>query len=262
MKIAVYNCTYNPKISPLVHFGCELVTETISQQLDRVGHNHYFIPWQHCKSGNYTITNDTDLVLVNGEGSWHNKKRNDMLDIANKHSCVMFNTVYQNNSYDAKSLNKFKAIFTRESTSAEEVKKDGGIANVIPDIILTNNNILKRTKSNKINRGYIDHRDGIKTLQRYSPFLDELEKCSHIASGSFHGALVCAMLDIPFSMWPSNTHKMIALAKDMGVPTIHYDNKTNALKNIPDSVSSSIKEYVENSQIKINDFFDNLTQYV
>ena len=262
MKIAVYNCTYNPEISPLVHFGCELVKETIAQQLERVGHSYYFIPWQHCKSGKYTITDDTDLVLVNGEGSWHSNKRKDMLDIANKYPCVMFNTVYQNNSYSAESLNKFKGIYTRESMSAASVKSDGGIAKVIPDIILTNKNILNRSKSVTTNHGHIDHYDGVKTLQRYKPFLDQIESFSHVASGSYHGALVCAMLDIPFSMWPSTTHKMIALASDMGVQNIHCANKSAAINSIPKTLSDSVKEYVADGQNKINAFFDNLNQYV
>tara|TARA_R110002167_G_scaffold254756_2_gene460950 strand:+ start:1250 stop:2038 length:789 start_codon:yes stop_codon:yes gene_type:complete len=262
MKIAIYNSTYNPEISPLVHFGCELVKETIAQQLDRVGHEYYFIPWQQCVNNTYTISDDTDLVLVNGEGSWHNKKRHDMLSIAEKHTCVMFNTVYQNNSYTASSLNKFKAIYTRESMSAEAVIADGGNPTVIPDIILTNENILKRNKSSVIQRGHIDHYDGVKTLQRYKPFLDQLEKYSHVASGSYHGVLVCAMLDIPFSMWPSNTHKMIALAKDMGVKNTHHTDKSSAINAIPETMAESIKEYVVDGQNKINDFFDNLTQYV
>lgn len=262
MKIAVYNCTYNPEISSLVHFGCELVRETITQQLDRVGHEHYFIPWQYCVNNTYAISDDTDLVLVNGEGSWHSNKRKDMLDIANKYPCVMFNTVYQNNSYSKESLNKFKDIYTRESMSAAAVNSDGGTAKVIPDIILTNNNILNRSKSLTVNHGHIDHYDGTITLQRYKPFLDQIELFSHVASGSYHGALVCAMLDIPFSMWPSNTHKMIALANDMGVRNIHYSNKSTAINSIPKTLSDSVKEYVTDSQNKINNFFDNLNQYV
>ena len=262
MKIAVYNCTYNPEISPLVHFGCELVRETITQQLDRVGHEHYFIPWQYCVNNTYTISDDTDLVLVNGEGSWHSNKRKDMLDIANKYPCVMFNTVYQNNSYSKESLNKFKDIYTRESMSEAAVKSDGGTAKVIPDIILTNKNILNRSKSLTPNHGHIDHYDGAKTLQRYKPFLDQIESFSHVASGSYHGALVCAMLDIPFSMWPSNTHKMIALANDMGVRNVHYTNKSTAISSIPKTLSDSVREYVTDSQNKINNFFDNLNQYV
>jgi hypothetical protein len=262
MKIAVYNCTYNPEISPLVHFGCELVRETITQQLDRVGYEHYFIPWQQCVNNTYKITDDTDLVLVNGEGSWHSNKRKDMLDIANKYPCVMFNTVYQSNSYSKESLNKFKDIYTRESMSAAVVKSDGGTAKIIPDIILTNKNILKRKKSKVVNHGHIDHQSGVKTLQKYKTFLDQIESFSHIATGSYHGALVCAMLDIPFSMWPSNTHKMIALANDMGVKNIHYENKSAAINSIPKTNADSIKEYIIDSQNRINHFFDNLNQYV
>lgn len=263
MKIALYNSTYNPSISPLVHFGCELVRETIEQQLDRVGHEYYFIPWQHCVKGTYTIDKDVDLVLVNGEGSWHSNKRPDMLSIAAKYPCVMFNTVYQNNGYNKENLSKFKAIFTRESMSADEVNKSGASATVIPDVILTNESILKRSKSSTKQIGSIEHhKSGLGTLQNYKPFLDNLENYSHIASGSYHGALICAMLDIPFSMWPSNTHKMQALAKDIEAPETHFRSRESAIKGIPDTMKDSIKQYVYNSQIKINNFFENLESYV
>ncbi len=98
--------------------------------------------------------------------------------------------------------------------------------------------------------------------EKYKPFLDQIESFSHIASGSYHGALVCAMLDISFSMWPSNTHKMIALANDMGVRNIHYTNKSDAINSIPETNANSIKEYVADGQNKINEFFNNLNQYV
>ena len=263
MKIAIYNSTYNPDISPLVHFGCELVRETIEQQLNRVGHEYYFIPWQKCVNNSYEIKEDVDLVLVNGEGSWHNNRRPDMLSIASKYPCVMFNTVYQNNNYAERDLKKFKSIFTRESMSAAEVNRSGAYATVIPDVILTNESILKRSKASTKQIGSIEHhKSGLGTLQNYKPFLDQLENYSHIASGSYHGALICAMLDIPFSMWPSNTHKMIALAKDMDASEIHFSDKTAAMNGIPNTVKESISQYVSDSQVKINNFFETLDQYV
>lgn len=262
MKIAVYNCTYNPEISNLIHFGCELVKETIAQQLTRVGHEFYFIPWQHCVKNTYKISDDTNLVLVNGEGSWHNNKRDDMLRVAEKYPSIMFNTVYQNNSYNKKSLDNFIAIYARESMSVELIENDSGKAKMMPDIILSNENITKFSKNLNEKIGHIDHRSGIKTLQKYDSFLSQIQKYSHIASGSFHGALVCSMLDIPFSLWPSNTHKMIALAKDMNIEEHHHLNKRCAINSIPHTLSDSVKKYVNDGKESIDHFFNSLENYV
>ena len=48
----------------------------------------------------------------------------------------------------------------------------------------------------------------------------------------------------------------------MGVRNVHYTNKSTAISSIPKTLSDSVREYVTDSQNKINNFFDNLNQYV
>jgi len=125
MKIAIYN---DCDINSYKHFGCELVMETFREQLNRVDcelvgtvtRNRY-----NNKGHVKKILDKADLVIVNGEGSLHHNRRNDILSVGQKWNSILINTVFQAN--DGNGLKDFRYFSCRESYSANEAAKAGDI---------------------------------------------------------------------------------------------------------------------------------------
>ena len=109
MKVAIYNDCFTENYK---HFGCELVMETFKDQLKRVDcefvgsvKKDMIRNEKHVAS----VLDKADLVIINGEGSFHHDRRNDILEVGAKWPSILINTVFQDNSTKGQ-LKKFKYI--------------------------------------------------------------------------------------------------------------------------------------------------------
>jgi hypothetical protein len=232
MKVAIYNDTF---LAARPHFGCELVMTTFKEQLDRVGIELVGTVSLNDRNPKHKILEKADLVIVNGEGSFHHNRRNDLAEVSKYFPSILINTVFEDNFVD---LSKFRYISARETVSATNLKCD-----LIPDIILTSN-ILETLPEKRvipgIGVGHIRHSgSSLLTLQSLDLFIAALCKYSSVTSESFHGILVSHILGIPC---------------DQVLPGSGVEWKTfSVAKDI-----ESTHNYLETGRNKINNLFENL----
>ena len=242
MKVVIYN---DCDVGTYKHFGCELVIEAFKDQLKRVDCNLVgTVTKDDLAQQRYGYIKKTldkaDLVVVNGEGSFHSNRRNDIHHVAKNWPSILVNSVYQNNSF-GHNLKYFKFISCRESFSARQAAHDSGAKiEIIPDIIFTNKRLMKlklkgthaHVEINHFNHGELSTNNDAQT------FLKEIVKYKSITSISFHSLIIAIMLgqDIK-KVLPTNTHKNDALM---------HDYKTIG------------KDYVSWAQEQINSIFDRI----
>lgn len=223
LKVAIYNDTY---VKERVQFGPELVMETLRDQLYRVG-IELLGTVQYTKRDRPKFFRQADLIIVNGEGSFHHNRRNDIVEISKAYPSILINTVFQQNSCDTSSF-LFKSA--RESKSAEALG-----CGVMPDLIFTNKR-LQNLKLNDNAKGcaIVNHFDHVKTMQPAAGFLDEVVKYNSMDSESFHGLIVGLMLGMQITkVRPGNTWKNESLMED-----------------------SLAENYIESAKAQINNFFE------
>lgn len=241
MKVAVYNDCFTPRYK---HFGCELVMETIKDQLERVDIEYIGSITKdeiRDKSKINELFDKSDLVIVNGEGSFHHNRRNDILDIGDKWNSILINTVYQNNTPDSR-LSKFKYISCRESFSARAMSENmGKPIDTVPDVIFTNKRLhdLKFNPTKDLIK--VRHGSELSTKNSADYFMKTLADHKRISSISYHALIISIILGQEIhEVMPSNTHKNEALIHDF----------------------NSDPNYVENSRKSVNDLFDQLHTFI
>jgi hypothetical protein len=250
------------------HFGCELVMKTFREQLSRLG----FKLIKTIPTGvvNFSIPKQTDMVIVNGEGTIHHGSSGHLIYVVEKYPeipFVLLNAVWQENP-DYKCLDKFKYISVRESFSFNSMQKNVKNIEVIPDIMFAckyaQNLALDLNKiSPTIDIGVTDNvvptsQFNISSRTTASNFIRSMCQYKRICSGRHHGVAVAAILNKPFSAWPSNTHKIEGMMTDMGVEKFHFKNQFEAIKNIPIKPIPAVADYVKNARLKITKMFDEL----
>lgn len=257
MKVSILNDARNG------HFGCELVIQTYLEQLDRVGIEVVeIIPKRNRK---FTISPKIDLVIVNGEGSLHNGRRQELVNVANNYPAILLNTVWQDNP--STNLDKFKYVAVRESFSYKQLDNITN-AEIIPDIIFTSSTLNKFKKplpikgigitDNVMNKFQKQKHLGFSAAQPIQKYLLTMSKYSRLCIGRYHAAVAASVLNIPFSVWPSNTHKMIGMLTDMRVPHLHFNTQEEAIYGLPTFFDEKITLYTEQAQRKINTMFENI----
>lgn len=259
------NVTIVSDTSESSHFGCKLVMEAINEQLKRIGAK--VIKSNKLGVIKPEVPNNTDLILVNGEGSVHHGRNVNLLSVSKlypKIPAVFFNAVWDNNP-EWECLKDFKLITVRESESFKQLPS---FANglIVPDVAFIANKLASFKKPNPtkeicITDNVID--EGIYDLSAKNwnnplGYIKNMSNYSRVCTGRHHGVCVAASLGIPFSAWPSNTHKIYGMMNDMGVPHHHYTTKNEAVKNVPTNFDIKIKQYVKEAKEKIINFFDNL----
>lgn len=235
--------------------------QTFHEQLIRIGAE--VIKTVPVNTKKITIPKATDLVIVNGEGSLHRGQHRQLVDIANDYPAILVNSVWQDNpNYSA--LRKFRYVAVRESFSLKELPHNIR-AEVIPDLSFASSALLNFQKGQPTKDvGVTDNvtqknqRSGITALQPVETFLTEITQYRRLCIGRFHAATTAAVLGIPFSVWPSNTHKMIGMLTDMGVPHLHCATKKQALDNVPEELDSRIEQYATTAREQIYHMFDNI----
>jgi len=168
-----------------------------------------------------------DLVIANGEGSYHHDRRPDFVWLAKNYPTALINTVYEDNNDD---LSHFKYIAARESASRDEIAKQVP-CDLVPDVLFSSRYLagLKPTHGQgvvsvqhypemSVYKGITGYQRAVATLQDKEKVVPVIAAANSVMTGSFHGVCVSAYYGKPVTMSASNTHKMQGLAVDMGLP--------------------------------------------
>jgi isopentenyl phosphate kinase len=241
MKVAIYNDCFTENYK---HFGCELVMETFKDQLKRV--DCEFVgsvkkdmirnQQKHISS----ILDKADLVIINGEGSFHHNRRSDILEVGEKWPSILINTVFQDNKTE-KRLKNFKYISCRESFSAAACARQiGKPVDTVPDIIFTNKRLAKLKHKPIKNLVKVRHGSDLNTKNSAEYFMNTLAQYKGVSSISYHALIISIILGQRIAeVIPANTHKNQGL--------------------IHDFLSDS--NYVKNSRKKVNNLFENIHNF-
>ncbi len=261
------------------HFGCQLVGQTFREQFARVGldlvaslpTNIDSIPeWPG-------YLEKADLVVINGEGSIHHGRFQNLIDLASNYHCALVNCVYQANPANS-NLQEFKYISARESRSRDAFREHGVSVDVVPDVLFASSFLRSFVPLAPASRklGYTDcaekvvkHLGPIRIRYRpgFSPktkvvgdYLNFLSSHKRMALGRFHAVVCCSVMGIPFSSWDSNTWKTAGLMSDMDVSHLHYQSREEAMENVPVDFPDQIVQFRLNARRKVEEMFDRLAQ--
>lgn len=229
MRVVIYNDT--SRAFGWVHFGCQIVMESLRDLLVDAGFEiigSVSLDDALANRVDKSLLARADLVIANGEGSYHHNRRPDFAMLAKDFPTALINTVYQDNNDD---LRCFRYISARESRSAAEIAKQVP-CDLVPDIIFSSrylSSVLRTSGGGVVD---VQHSSGVRTLQDKKIVVPQIAAADIVTTGSFHAGCVAAYYGKPLSLSQSNTHKMQGLAADMGIP---YMSDTPALAN-PDYV--------------------------
>ena len=266
MNVVICNDT-----SKSTHFGCYLVMDAIYDQLKRINAN--VIKRFYLGQGNITIPEKTDLILVNGEGSVHHGRNPQLVNVASRYKkipSVFFNAVWEKNP-EWENLKSFRLVAVRESLSLKQLPSFVK-GEVVPDVAFISPKLIN-FKPEKPKRGIcltdnvVKPKDANNILKAKNwkdslLYIKEMSKYKKVCTGRHHGVCVAASLGIPFSAWPSNTHKILGMMSDMGIRQHHYNTEAEAFKNIPEVIDPKVLAYVQEAKFKIVNFFDNLKNII
>jgi len=264
-KIVLVNDT-----SVVPHAGCQLVSLAYREQFARVGLELAgSVPLGANWNDYRPLLESADLVVVNGEGSIHHGKRPDLLAIAKSYPSVLVNCVYQDNPPD-ENLRRFRYVAARESLSVEALARHGVTAEVVPDVCLSASALRSFPKPHATDElgctdNVTDPTTGFPIKYagvRADDYLNRLCSYRGLCIGRFHAAIMAASLEIPFSAWPSNTHKTEGLMRDMGIPHLFRASQSEARQCVPDSFPGSARHYVVRAREKIDEMFAKLATEV
>ncbi len=269
------------------HFGCQLVCQSIREQISRTGLR---LVGSFTKSFEIkdivSLRPHFDLAIVNGEGTVHHGAGRTLVELAGSVPSVFINAVYQDNG-NLPALDRFLYVALRESMSGEYVRNLGVECEVVPDAIFASHLLSAyaaqfrtqremglrqprkmRALTDSVGKRSIDigplkirvkntNQDPfVKTPTEY---LDYLVDHRTICTGRFHAVCSAAILGLPFSSWDSNTWKIQGITTDMGASNVHYKTEEEARKAIePNAPLESVEDYVANARIQITQMFDKI----
>lgn len=243
LKIAIVNDT-----SGFNHFGCDLVMSVYRKQfkargVDVIGTIPTGADWQQYKHS----LMKADLIVVNGEGSIHHGNHRRLIDIAGEFPSVLVNAVYQDMP-ENDNLGKFEYISVRESFSAKEVD-----AEIVPDLMFASGIERPEPVGDRVVIDSICRSYGISP---HNPkLLEIIGRAREMVTGRFHGACLALLWGMPFSAYPSNTHKTLGMMTDAGCEHLYFETQAEAMENVQAFDGS---EYVQSARQKINQMFDKI----
>ena len=247
------------------HFGCDMVMSVLLDKISKL--EEYTVSKTiHVNDKNISIPADTDLVIVNGEGTIHHGAGKHYLDATTRFCNIPFiliNAVWDSNpAY--KEIYNFKYISVRESLSYEQLPVEFENKEIIPDLIFASKmDYLEQNAYKDI--GLTDNvlpSNCFDISSRKSPkeVISDFLKYKRICTGRHHGVALCALLKIPFSAWPSNTHKILGMMTDMGIEHHHFKTQSEALENVPTDLDPRVISYTSNAKCKIDSLFFRLSR--
>lgn len=248
------------------HFGCQLVGQTIREQFARTGLSLIAaFPRKLNMEVARPYLDRADLVIVNAEGTFHNGRHSELLNLALRWPCVLVNGVFQNNGRQP-ALSKFLYISMRESLSAWEVRKQKVRCQVVPDLLFASSMLratpeVERDVEFGISDNVVNHMSGFQPQSELAhQVISKIARCKKLCAGRFHAAVAAAVLRVPFSTWDSNTWKTEGLMLDMGVQHLHFKSQLESINNLPEVVDPRIEDYVDGAQERIRGMFDTLAR--
>ena len=194
MKVVIYNDT--SRAFGRVHFGCQLVMESLYDLLadfDIIGS----VSLDDARTGNVdkSLLTRADLIIANGEGSYHHDNRPDFARLAKSYPVALINTVYQDNTDD---LSCFKYIAARESKSRDEIEKQVP-CDLVPDVIFSSKYLasiqptdgphivsVQHYPAMSIYKGITGYQRAVTTLQDKKGVVPMIASSKSIMTGSFH----------------------------------------------------------------------------
>jgi len=241
MKVVIYNDT--SLAFGRVHFGCQLVMASLRDLLegfDIIG--SVSLDDARANRVDSALLKEADLIIANGEGSYHHNRRPDFARVAKRYPTALINTVYEDNDDD---LSCFKYISARESKSRDEIAKQVP-CDLVPDVIFTSRYLagIKPTKGGGVVS--VQHFKDVSTLQDRSGVVPIIAGADRVTTGSFHAGCVAAYYGKPIRLSGSNTHKMQGLATDMGITFMS------------DKAEYADPDYIGVAQQRIMNMIDNL----
>jgi hypothetical protein len=258
MKVALINDTslWNN------HFGCQLVGQSIREQLSRrqaelIGSFGIDFDAEH------PLLKRADLIIVNAEGSIHSGRNEHLLEVARIGPSVLINGVFQNRELNPL-YKEFRYVSVRESRSATMLSDLGMECEVVPDLMF--GSLMLRSFVRGAAQSAIGLTDNVMDrASGFSPktptpadYLRKLAEFRTLCIGRFHAAIAASVLGIPFSTWSSNTHKIEGLMEDMGVFHLHGRTQEEAVRLCPVSVEESVLDYARVAPAKIDKLFDEM----
>jgi hypothetical protein len=270
------------------HFGCQLVVQTVREQLARVG-----LTLAGSLSKDFELADLAklrgafDFILVNGEGSIHGNKNTHMVRLAADYPAALVNCVYEDNR-QYRELGRFLLISARESSSADEIRRQGVACEVTPDFLFGSSAVrsyaallnarrdvspppvlreIGRTdsvRSPKIHLGPLR----VRLTTARQPFggtpaehLEYIASSRRMVIGRFHAACAAAALGVPFTSWDSNTWKIRAMMHDMGASAQHFATERAATEAVASAtIPASVTAYVAQAPALIEALFDRIAE--
>lgn len=278
-KAILFNDTRNES-----HIGCDLGIEAILKEYRNADINiiHTFNRRNTINKQNQVKEKikECDLVLVNGEGSLHHGSQ--FFDVVlqllpNNKPNFLINSLWQKMYVPQHLLDKFSLISVRETKSYEAIIDfvDESKVRVVPDMVFAHN-----IQMNPI--GYGDSvmgglRNQLKNTNHYSPlqfkndnypspntYFSWLKSLDVYVTGRFHGVCLAALANVPFLTFPSNSHKIEGLLKDMNAQNLLIsdinqvtEEKINEAKQTIDKIH---KEYTMSAKTIITNFIKEVKQ--
>ena len=254
------------------HTGCDLVDEAFLHQFDKFGMEvvktiyKTDLPLHHTHRKFYIREMDDlpdfDLVVVNAEGATHHSHWPSFIQVAEDYPSVLVNAVWQQNSYKH-DLSNFLYTSARETISRALMLPT---TQVVPDIILAAPTLHKAWETKGYTATYNANHNTTCCVVRddsfdpdirihESGFLESVASSTRLSTGRFHGALIAASLRVPFTAWPSNTHKTLGLMQDMGLEHNFYNTRQEAIAAVP---TGSAVEYIEAAPRLIDGMFEDI----
>lgn len=268
------------------HFGCQLIGATFREQFSRVG-----LRLVGAFSKRFDLEEirglegEFDFVVVNGEGTLHDGKNANLIDIAARYPAALVNTVYQRNP-PRDALAAFKLVSARESRSAAEIQGQGVNCVVVPDFLFASSQVRAAATRLRVQRAMgrasiareLGRTDSVTSrIVRVGPLripltsgrrpfggtpaahLDYFAGSAKLAVGRFHAACAAAALGVPFASWDSNTWKTEAMMDDMGASEWHFRSEREAVVAAHRAtIPASMAEWVQLAPERIEALFDSL----
>ena len=246
------------------HFGCQLVGQTFREQFKRSGMRLIAaFPRTLDMSIATPYLNQADLVVINAEGTFHNGRDLELLNLARQWPCALVNGVFQNNGR-LPILSEFLYISMRESLSAWEARKQKVRCQVVPDLLFASSMLratprIPRDVELGITDNVQNHMSGFQPQSELAhEIILKIARCKKICAGRFHAAVAAAVLGVPFSTWDSNTWKTEGLMLDMKIQHLHFESQLEAINNTPEVMDPRVQDYVESAEDRIQTMFDTL----
>ena len=221
------------------HFGCQLVGQTIREQLARVSLKlTASFPRKFNLAMAKSYFDRADLVIINAEGTLHHGRHTNLLNLARSWPCALINGVFENNGLQP-ALVDFQYVAMRESLSAKEIRSQNVACKVVPDLLFASTMLRSVPKIQPdvelgITDNVLNHTAGFSPTGAF-PFevVHKIARCKTLCAGRFHAAVTAAVLGVPFSTWDSNTWKTRGMMRDMGLPQLHFDTQAEAIRRQP-----------------------------